>query len=93
MRDVSKYGLKHTCYQCGCKFYDLNRPRVVCPKCGADQAEAGKTPTVKPVAFVVDVVADDEPDEPDEPDDTGGFEDEDFPAIDDDAELDEELED
>lgn len=30
-------GKKHTCYACGKKFYDLNRPQVICPSCGADQ--------------------------------------------------------
>ena len=24
------------------KFYDLNRPEPICPKCGADQRSAGK---------------------------------------------------
>jgi hypothetical protein len=35
-----KLGKKYACYQCGCKFYDLSRPKAVCPKCGADQKEA-----------------------------------------------------
>ena len=35
-------GNKYACYQCGCKFYDLGRPRPLCPKCGADQNEAKK---------------------------------------------------
>jgi hypothetical protein len=90
MRDASKFGLKHTCYKCGCKFYDLNRPRVICPKCGADQAESGKSPSVKPVVFVVDVVPDDEPDETDE---TDAFEDEVFPDLDEAEDLDEDIED
>jgi len=30
-------GKKHTCYNCGTKFYDLNKEQVICPKCGADQ--------------------------------------------------------
>ncbi len=37
-----KLGNKHVCYQCGCKFYDLRKPRPICPKCGADQNEAPK---------------------------------------------------
>ena len=32
-----KLGKKYVCYQCGCKFYDLSRPKPICPKCGADQ--------------------------------------------------------
>jgi len=35
-----KIGKKYVCYQCGCKFYDLSRPKPLCPKCGADQNEA-----------------------------------------------------
>ena len=35
-----KLGKKYACYQCGCKFYDLTRPKPICPKCGADQKEA-----------------------------------------------------
>ena len=31
---MAKYGLKHICSVCGCKFYDLNRTNPVCPKCG-----------------------------------------------------------
>ena len=37
-----KLGNKHVCYQCNCKFYDLSRPKPICPKCGADQTEAPK---------------------------------------------------
>ena len=33
----SRLGGKHVCFECGGKFYDLNRPEPICPKCGADQ--------------------------------------------------------
>ena len=33
----SSLGGKHVCFECGAKFYDLNRPEPLCPKCGADQ--------------------------------------------------------
>jgi predicted nucleic acid-binding Zn-ribbon protein len=36
--------MKHTCFTCGAKFYDLFRPEPLCPKCGADQREAPKAP-------------------------------------------------
>ena len=36
----AKQGNRYTCYQCGTKFYDLNRPAAICPECGADQADA-----------------------------------------------------
>lgn len=37
MQDKSKLGTRFTCFECGLKFYDLNRPEPLCPKCGADQ--------------------------------------------------------
>lgn len=39
MQDKSKLGKRYQCFQCGLKFYDLNRPEPLCPKCGADQRE------------------------------------------------------
>lgn len=38
--DKSILGIRFTCFKCGTKFYDLNRPETICPECGADQAEA-----------------------------------------------------
>lgn len=32
-------GTKYSCFKCQCKFYDLNRPEPLCPRCGADQRE------------------------------------------------------
>lgn len=40
MASPSKWGKKYTCFQCGCKFYDLNRGVALCPRCGTDQALA-----------------------------------------------------
>jgi hypothetical protein len=40
MQDKAKLGNRYTCYQCGCKFYDLNRPVPSCPECSSDQREA-----------------------------------------------------
>lgn len=37
MQDKSKLGKRYGCFECGQKFYDLNRPEPLCPKCGADQ--------------------------------------------------------
>jgi hypothetical protein len=39
MADPNKWGKKYTCFKCDCKFYDLNRPKAICPKCKADQAD------------------------------------------------------
>jgi hypothetical protein len=33
-------GQKWTCFSCGRKFYDLNRPEPTCPKCQVDQRES-----------------------------------------------------
>ncbi|MFQ5892830.1 MAG: FYDLN acid domain-containing protein [Nitrospinota bacterium] len=35
-----EWGSRYTCFSCGCKFYDLNRPEPLCPRCGVDQREA-----------------------------------------------------
>jgi len=34
-----KLGYKYVCFDCSTKFYDLNKPEPVCPKCGADQRD------------------------------------------------------
>jgi len=34
---ATKLGTKWSCFKCGAKFYDLNKPEPLCPKCGADQ--------------------------------------------------------
>ena len=39
---ASKLGTKWNCFRCGAKFYDLNKPEPLCPKCGADQRERPK---------------------------------------------------
>ena len=47
-------GTKHICFKCSTKFYDLKKPKPVCPKCGADQREAppelkgGRRPSARP---------------------------------------------
>jgi hypothetical protein len=40
MYDKAKLGTRYVCFQCGTKFYDLNRADALCPECGANQAEA-----------------------------------------------------
>ncbi|HTO52516.1 MAG TPA: FYDLN acid domain-containing protein [Myxococcota bacterium] len=36
----TKLGQKWVCYSCGAKFYDLQKPEPLCPKCGADQRQS-----------------------------------------------------
>lgn len=40
MLDKAQLGKRYVCFQCGTKFYDLNRPAPLCPECSADQTEA-----------------------------------------------------
>jgi uncharacterized protein (TIGR02300 family) len=37
-----KLGIKHECFNCGTKFYDLGKSEAICPKCGADQKNAAQ---------------------------------------------------
>ena len=39
MQSKALVGKRYTCFKCSCKFYDLNRPDPLCPKCGMDQRE------------------------------------------------------
>ncbi|HEY8154169.1 MAG TPA: FYDLN acid domain-containing protein [Myxococcota bacterium] len=43
----ARLGAKHLCFKCGAKFYDLNKPEPICPKCGTDQRNR---PKVEPKA-------------------------------------------
>jgi hypothetical protein len=43
-----RLGGRHTCYACGAKFYDLNRPEPVCPRCHANQRLRPKGDTPRP---------------------------------------------
>ena len=63
---VSKLGTKYQCFSCEAKFYDLNRPEPICPKCGADQRDrprdegkatgspSSRRPSVRPMAPLLD---------------------------------------
>ena len=43
MVDSAKFGQKHLCPTCGCKFYDMNRTPPICPRCrtNLDDIDAG----------------------------------------------------
>ena len=48
---MADLGKKHECLSCGAKFYDLGNAEIICPKCGADQAElSAEENTAKPMA-------------------------------------------
>ena len=49
---MPELGTKHECLDCGAKFYDLGRPEVRCPRCGADQTKP-KPDKNEPAAEVV----------------------------------------
>jgi hypothetical protein len=36
----AKLGTRFTCFSCAVRFYDLNKPEPICPKCGSNQNEA-----------------------------------------------------
>ena len=38
-QDLDKLGTKFSCFSCETKFYDLNKPEPVCPKCETNQLE------------------------------------------------------
>jgi len=39
---TSPLGNRYVCFACQARFYDLNRPEPICPKCGSDQREKPK---------------------------------------------------
>jgi uncharacterized protein (TIGR02300 family) len=46
----SPLGNKWECFECGAKFYDLNKEEAICPKCSTDQANRPRVssrPTTK----------------------------------------------
>jgi uncharacterized protein (TIGR02300 family) len=42
MVDKERFGERHTCFACGCKFYDMHRNPPTCPKCGTDASRPPK---------------------------------------------------
>lgn len=47
----AKLGVKYVCFSCSSRFYDLNKPEPLCPKCGKDQRtrpKASDTPAPAP---------------------------------------------
>ena len=45
---ATKLGTKWTCFRCAAKFYDLNKPLPLCPRCNADQRERPKVAPTPP---------------------------------------------
>lgn len=80
---MSKFGNKFTCWSCSTKFYDLNKPNPVCPKCGASPSE---DPNLGKLASAESGVAYSEDFEEDVDDDTSMDDDEESES---DAEYDE----
>ena len=56
MLKKSELGKRHRCQACGTKFYDLNNPDAVCPKCGARPVDKPKrfVHSIKPVDLEMD---------------------------------------
>lgn len=77
-----EWGQKRTCSSCGCRFYDLARTPIVCPKCSAavdvepvfKVRRGASAPAPEPKVVVPVIVADEEGDV--DPDDLAVIEDE-----------------
>jgi len=54
MVEKEKFGERHVCYACACKFYDMHRPKLICPRCGADVSHPPKAGTEVPEAPEID---------------------------------------
>lgn len=90
MYDKEKLGKRYACFQCGTKFYDLNRPEPTCPECNADQrtaperdikallagrkGRAEEADDIEADEEEIDEVFEDEEDDADEEDDDAAFE-------------------
>ena len=80
---MSKFGKKFVCWSCATKFYDLNKPAVKCPKCGANPED---DPTKEDYGDEIDeeleapapAAADDEDAEEEPGDDAGAPADDDY---------------
>ena len=56
---MADLGKKHTCLNCGGKFYDFAKPEALCPKCGANQKAAPSKPKAVKKEKSVHVIEDD----------------------------------
>jgi hypothetical protein len=56
-----EWGSRYVCFSCGCKFYDLNRPEPLCPRCDSDQREATQGARVTRPSRVLAGSAEEEP--------------------------------
>lgn len=43
----AELGNKHTCLNCGVKFYDLNKLEIICPACGTEVTLISEEPKVQ----------------------------------------------
>jgi len=63
------WGKRYKCSKCGTRFYDLKKPKPICPHCGADQSKTrARSAAVKPSKPIIPEapIADEPVDEPDE---------------------------
>ena len=56
MVDLSRFGTKHECCTCATKFYDFNKPRPACPKCGEKQSSRKKKAAARAKALAIEKV-------------------------------------
>ena len=55
----AELGSKHTCLNCGVKFYDLNKFEIICPACGTEVTLTSDEPQVPLQTKQTPVVAED----------------------------------
>lgn len=75
MVDRDKFGERHACFECGCKFYDMKRNPPTCPRCGTDVSKPPEVAVSVVVPTDDDIIEDDD-------DATATLEDEELPIED-----------
>jgi len=78
-----EWGTRYTCYKCGTRFYDLNKPEPICPKCEANQNKkpAAKAPGTSARARARVTLPEPVPDDIPDDDETEPLDDTDFETL------------
>lgn len=66
MVDREKFGDRHLCPACGCKFYDMHRNPPLCPRCGTDVSVARRVVEKEVPEPMTDLEEEEEQDLPDD---------------------------
>ena len=60
MVDREKFGDRHVCFDCGCKFYDMKRTPPLCPRCGTDVSKPPEMSVSAPLPADDDIIEEDD---------------------------------